>query len=323
MPENSEPGTRNPEPNQPPTPAPPLLYSSSMQDASPHPALFGKVGVLLEMIKFQHTVFALPFALMGMLVASHGYPGWSTLGWILVAMVGARSSAMTFNRIVDRSIDSRNPRTSSRALPASLVSVAQAWVFLAVTTGLLIVAAWRLNTLALSLSPAALVVLWGYSLTKRFTKWSHAVLGLALGIAPVGAWIAVRGRIDLAPVCLCLCVLFWVAGFDVIYSLQDIEHDKREGLHSIPSRWGPARGLAASRVMHLFSAILLAGFGVLSGLGTIYYVGCVLSAGLLAYEHSLVSARDYSRVNAAFFTVNGSLSIGMLAFTALSVYLRI
>jgi 4-hydroxybenzoate polyprenyltransferase len=280
------------------------------------------VGILLEMIKFQHTVFALPFALMSLIVASHGYPGWRTLGWVLVAMVGARSSAMTFNRIVDRAIDSRNPRTSSRALPAGLVTVVQAWIFLSVATALFVLAAWQLNPLALGLSPLALVVLWGYSLTKRFTKWSHAVLGLALGIAPVGAWIAVRGRIQLPPLCLCACVLFWVAGFDVIYSLQDIEHDRREGLHSIPSRWGPARGLAAARLMHLVSAVLLAGFGVLAGLGLVYFVGCAISAWLLAYEHSLVTARDFSRVNAAFFTVNGALSIGMLVFTALAVYSR-
>lgn len=292
-----------------------------MQAASPQNPPLGKLGVLLEMIKFQHTVFAMPFALMSMLVASHGRPGWGTLGWILLAMVGARSSAMTFNRIVDRAIDARNPRTSARALPAGTVSVAEAWIFLFVMTALFIFAAWRLNALALYLSPVALGVIWGYSLTKRFTKWSHAVLGLALGIAPVGAWVAVRGAIGIPSLILSASVIFWVAGFDVIYSLQDIEHDKSEGLHSIPSRWGPARALLVSRLMHALSAVLLFAFGAAAGLGSIFTVGAALSAILLAYEHSLVSARDLSRVNAAFFTVNGVLSVGMLAFTAAAVYL--
>ena len=292
-----------------------------MQAASPqHPPL-GKVGVLLEMIKFQHTVFAMPFALMSMLVASHGRPGWGTLGWILLAMVGARSSAMTFNRIVDHSIDARNPRTSARALPAGLVSVAEAWLFLLGMTAIFVFAAWRLNPLALELSPLALAVIWGYSLTKRFTKWSHAVLGLALGIAPVGAWVAVTGAIGVLPILLSASVVFWVAGFDIIYSLQDVEHDQSEGLHSIPSRWGPARALAVARLMHGLSAALLFAFGAAAGLGLIFAVGAALSAILLAYEHSLVSARDISKINAAFFTVNGILSIGMLAFTAAAVYL--
>jgi 4-hydroxybenzoate polyprenyltransferase len=292
-----------------------------MQAASPqHPPL-GKVGVLLEMIKFQHTVFAMPFALMSMLVASHGRPGWGTLGWIVLAMIGARSSAMTFNRIVDRAIDARNPRTSARALPAGTVSVVEAWVFLLVMTALFVVAAWRLNSLALELSPLALAVIWGYSLSKRFTKWSHALLGLALGVAPVGAWVAVTSAIGFPSVVLSASVVLWVAGFDVIYSLQDIEHDKSEGLHSIPSRWGPAKALMASRVMHLLSAGLLFAFGIVAGLGPIYAVGAALSTILLAYEHSLVSARDFTNVNAAFFTVNGILSIGMLAFTAAAVNL--
>lgn len=281
---------------------------------------WGKVGVLLEMIMFQHTIFALPFALMSALVAANGRISWPTLFWILVAMVGARSSAMTLNRIADRGADARNPRTARRALPAGLVSVAEAWLFLAVTTALFVLAAAMLNRLALMLSPVALAVIWGYSLTKRFTRWSHVVLGLSLAIAPVGAWIAVTGRIGLPSLLLGGAVICWVAGFDIIYALQDIDFDRAEGLHSLPSRWGPAKALLFSRLLHIFSAFLLLAFGVASHMGLFYYVGCIAAVLLLEYEHSLVSPDDFSRVDAAFFTVNGFISIGLLVFTALAVY---
>lgn len=292
-----------------------------MQAARLRPTPWGKIGILLEMIKFQHTVFALPFALMAALAAADGRIPLRALLWILVAMVGARSSAMTFNRIVDRHIDAKNPRTATRAIPAGLVSTAEAWGFLLVTTALFIVAAWQLNRLAFMLSPVALAVVWGYSLTKRFTKWAHAFLGLALAIAPVGAWVAVTGRIEAPALWLAGAVLCWVAGFDIIYALQDIAFDRAEGLHSLPSRWGPARALLFSRFLHVVSLACLVMFGVAAGLGVAYYIGCVVAAGLLAYEHSIVSPTDFSRVDAAFFTANGLMSIGLFVFTAAAVYL--
>jgi 4-hydroxybenzoate polyprenyltransferase len=274
----------------------------------------GKIGILLEMIKFQHTVFALPFALMSALVASDGRIGWRTLLWILVAMVGARSSAMTFNRIADRHIDAKNPRTAARAIPAGHVSMVEAWVFLLATTALFFLAAAMLNRLALLLSPMALAVIWGYSLTKRFTPWAHTVLGLSLAIAPVAAWVAVTGQIGFPSLWLAGAVICWVAGFDIIYALQDIEFDRAEGLYSLPSRWGPARALAFSSFLHVVSAACLVGFGIAAHLGAVYYAGCAASAALLAYEHALVHPDDFSRVNAAFFTINGVRCTMLICF---------
>lgn len=291
-----------------------------MQAERTRPRPWGKIGILLEMIKFQHTIFALPFALMSALAAGNGYIPLRSLLWLLVAMVGARSSAMTFNRIVDRRIDALNPRTSSRAIPAGLVSSAEAWGFLLTTTALFILAAWELNPLAFLLSPVAVAVVWGYSVTKRFTKWAHAFLGLAMAIAPVGAWVAVSGRIEAPALWLGGAVLSWGAGFDIIYALQDIAFDRAEGLHSLPSRWGPARALAASSVLHVVSLACLVLFGVTAGLGALYYIGCLGAAALLAYEHAIVSPTDFSRVNAAFFTANGLMSIGLFLFTAAAVY---
>jgi 4-hydroxybenzoate polyprenyltransferase len=282
-----------------------------------------KVGALLEMIKFQHTIFALPFALMAALVASNGRLPWDILLWILVAMVGARSSAMTFNRIVDRHIDARNPRTANRELPRGVISVAEAWIFFAITTGLFIFAAANLNRLALLLTPVALLIIWGYSLTKRFTKYAHVFLGLALAIAPVGAWVAVTGAIHPAVLWLAGAVLCWVAGFDIIYALHDIEFDKKEHLHSIPSKWGPARALVFSSFLHIFSVLCLVIFGFLMNLGLIYFIGCIVALMLLEYEHSLVNPEDFSKVDAAFFTMNGFVSVGLLIFTALSIYFPI
>lgn len=293
-----------------------------METTSARSGPLARVGVLLEMIKFQHTVFALPFALMAALAASGGRLEGRALLWILVAMVGARTSAMTFNRIVDRRIDALNPRTAGRALPAGAVSVAEAWTMLAVATALFVVAAWQLNRLALALSPVALAVIWGYSYTKRFTKWSHAALGLALAIAPVGAWIAVTGGIAPAPLWLAAGVLAWVAGFDIIYSLSDIEFDRRQGLHSMPSRWGPERALMVSGAMHAFCALAFAMFGWAAGLGAAYFVGVGLALVGLGYEHSIVSPKDFSRVDAAFFNVNGYISIGLLIATVISVYIE-
>ncbi len=277
--------------------------------------------LLLDMIKFEHTVFALPFALMGALLAAGGWPEWATLGWILLAMVGARSSAMAFNRLVDRRYDAENPRTASRAIPAGLLTTGQVWLFTLVTTALFFVAAWALNPLALLLSPVALVVIWGYSYTKRFTRWSHLALGLGIGIAPTGAWIAVRGEFAVAPLLLSAAVMLWVAGFDVIYATQDVEYDRQAGLHSLPSRLGVGPALLLSRAMHAASVVLLAAAGHFAAAGPVYYAGVLFAALLLAYEQSLVRPTDLSRVNAAFFTVNGFVSIGLLLFTAADLFL--
>lgn len=269
---------------------------------------------------FQHTVFAMPFALMSLLVASGGRPGWRILGWVIVAMVGARSSAMTFNRIVDRRIDATNPRTQRRAIPSGLVSVVEAWIFLLVATALFLLAAWQLNRLTLLLSPVALAIVWGYSLSKRVTKWAHLILGMSLAIAPVGAWIAVTGSIGKPSLWLAASVFCWVAGFDIIYSLQDIEHDKAEGLHSMPAKWGPARALVMSSFLHVLSVLFLVLFGWTAHLGLVFYLACAGALMMLEYEHSLVNPEDFSRVNAAFFTVNGLISIGLLALTAVAIY---
>jgi 4-hydroxybenzoate polyprenyltransferase len=268
--------------------------------------------IILDMIKFEHTLFALPFALVAALVAAKGVPGWKQLCWLLAAMVGARSSAMTFNRIVDIEYDRRNPRTSGRALPAGLVTTAQAWLFTLITAGLLVLAAWQLNPLALWLSPVALAIVWGYSFTKRFTRLSHLVLGLALGIAPSAVWIALKGTLELPPVVLTLAVICWTAGFDIIYACQDIEFDRQVGLYSVPSKLGIGPALVISSLLHLLAFGLLAAFGVLAGLKYGYFAALLPVAVLLVYQHLIVRPNDLSRVNAAFFTANGAISLLLL-----------
>jgi 4-hydroxybenzoate polyprenyltransferase len=280
-----------------------------------------RLRVILEMIKFEHTVFALPFAMMSAVLAAHGFPSGRVTLWILLAMVGARSSAMAFNRLVDQEFDRRNPRTATRALPAGLLTPAQVWAFVISTTALFVFAAWQLNPLALALSPVALTVIWGYSYTKRFTSFCHVVLGLAIGIAPPGAWIAVRGSLDWAPVLLTAAVMLWVGGFDVIYACQDAEFDRSLGLQSLPARLGVGGALNVSRMMHAITVALLALLPQLVPLGAIYYTGVVAVAALLVYEQSLVKPHDLSRVNAAFFTVNGFVSIGLFLFTLADVLL--
>jgi 4-hydroxybenzoate polyprenyltransferase len=282
---------------------------------------FSRLRVMLEMIKFEHTVFAMPFALSSALVAARGIPKLATLGWILLAMVGARSAAMAFNRIVDAGIDAANPRTRSRALPAGLVSIGAAWAFTIIAAGCLVFAARMLNPLAFALSPVALIVVLGYSYSKRFTSLSHLWLGLALGIAPVGAWIAITGRIGFASMVLSAAVILWTAGFDIIYSLQDLDFDRKTGLFSLPARIGPDRALLISRVFHAGMVALLVWFGLMTGRGPIYYAGSAAVAIFLIYEQSIVSPRDISRVNAAFFTLNGCVSMAMLGFVAADVLL--
>ncbi|MCX8052742.1 MAG: putative 4-hydroxybenzoate polyprenyltransferase [Armatimonadetes bacterium] len=275
--------------------------------------------IVLEMIKFEHTVFALPFALSSALVAAAGLPDWRTLGWILVAMVGARSAAMAFNRIADSQLDALNPRTADRAIPRGLVSHATAWVIVLAGSAILILSAYMLNPLAFALSPVALLAVVGYSYSKRFTSLSHVWLGLCLGIAPIGAWIAVRGEIDLPPIVLSAAVALWTAGFDIIYSLQDIDFDRKIGLFSLPARIGAGWSLVVSRLFHVAAVTLLVWFGIMCAMGTLYYVGVALAALCLFYEQSIVSADDISRVNSAFFTANGLVSMAMLVFVATDV----
>lgn len=281
-----------------------------------------KLKTILEMIKFEHTVFALPFALISMVLAADGLPEGRVIFWILVAMVGARSSAMAFNRIADITYDRLNPRTADRALPRGVLSLSEVWLFTLFSAAAFVFAAYMLNPLAFALSPVALIVILGYSYTKRFTSLTHLVLGLALGIAPVGAWIAVRGQFNLAPIVLSVAVMFWTAGFDIIYALQDIEFDRAQGLFSIPRFLGIRQSLMVSRLFHFAAIILLVVFGAVMSLGGAYYIGTAAAAALLIYEQSLVKPHDISKVNVAFFNTNGLVSIGLLIFTVLDFLIR-
>ena len=286
---------------------------------------FQRLRLTLDMIKFEHSIFALPFALTGAMLAwrNAGFPAegaaWK-LVWIVIAMVGARSAGMAFNRILDADIDGLNPRTKSRHLPAGLLSAGFAWGFLIFMAGVLVVAAGMLGPLCLQLSPLALAIVMGYSYTKRFTSWSHVVLGFALGIAPAAAWIAVEGSLDLRILWLTAAVTFWTAGFDMIYSCQDFEFDRGAGLHSVPKRLGIAGALALSRGLHLAMLVCLVMLLQSFSLGLLGAVGIGIVAILLVYEHSLVKADDLSRVNAAFFTVNGYVSVLFFVFWAADVW---
>jgi len=284
-------------------------------------SLVDRALVYGRMIKFSHSVFALPFALASAAVAANGRVPWPELPWIVLAMIGARSAAMGFNRLADQAIDARNPRTAGRELPRGLLSRREVWLFVGLSALALVGAAAMLNPLCLLLSPVALLVVLGYSYTKRFTSLSHLVLGLALSIAPVGAWLAVRGRFDLPPVVLALAVLCWVAGFDTIYSCQDVDFDRREGLRSLPALLGIRRALTVARLLHVAAVVLLAALYTLAPLHPVYLAGVAAVAALLVYEHSLVSADDLSRVDAAFFAVNGWIAVGYLAFTVLALRL--
>jgi len=278
-------------------------------------ALAQRVVLYGRMVKFSHSVFALPFALASAALAADDGTRWRHVLWIVVAMVGARSAAMGFNRLADHQIDARNPRTASRELPRGVLRRAEVWAFVLLSAAALVLAAARLNPLCLALSPVALLLVFGYSYTKRFTSFSHLFLGLALAIAPVGAWLAIRGEFAPAPVVLGLGVLCWVAGFDTIYACQDVAFDREAGLHSLPARLGVARALLVARVLHAAAVVLLGAVYALSPLHLVYLAGVAGVAALLLYEHSLVHADDLSRVDAAFFAVNGWISLGYLAFT--------
>jgi 4-hydroxybenzoate polyprenyltransferase len=278
----------------------------------------------LDMIKFEHSVFALPFALTGAALAFResrpdlAQGGWM-IAWIIVAMVSARSAAMAFNRLIDADIDARNPRTRSRHLPAGLLSAKFAWVFVAVSVVVFFTAAGALNALCLKLAPVALAIIFFYSYTKRFTSLSHLVLGLSLGIAPAAAWIAVRGSLDWRILLLTAAVMFWTAGFDVIYSCQDYEFDQSAGLFSLPARVGLGPALTIARLLHLMMIVCLTALAAMFHLGLLSLVGIVAVALLLIYEHSLVRPTDFSRVNAAFFTMNGWVSVLFFVFWAADI----
>lgn len=281
----------------------------------------GRIRTVLEMIKFEHSVFALPFALTGALLAAratHQPPkGWPTLRqflWIVVAMVAARSAAMTMNRIADLRYDKENPRTQQRALATGALSLQFAWLFTFAAIVLFFLAAWQLNPLALKLAPLAIAILFFYSFTKRFTNWSHIFLGFALGISPAAAWIAVTGGLDPRMLILCGAVTLWVGGFDVLYACQDIDYDRRAGLYSVPKRFGIAGALLIARVMHIGVIVLLSWLALTFALPWPAWAGVVVVAALLAYEHSLVKPGDLSKLDAAFFAVNGYISLLFLLF---------
>lgn len=275
------------------------------------------------MIKIEHTLFALPFAFLGAVLAAKGLPSARQILWIVVAMVGARSAAMAFNRIADRNFDAKNPRTASRALPAGLLSVGFVWAFTILAAALFLLAAAMLNRLTLILAPVALACVLLYSFTKRWTQFSHLVLGACLSIAPTGAWIAVRGEIGSpVPLLLSLVVLLWTAGFDVLYACQDFDFDRREGLRSIPARLGIGRALWIARVLHTAAFLALVWLFVITGLGPVAFVGVIATGTLLVYQHRLVHAEDLSRLNAAFFTTNAFVSVILLATFGSAVFLN-
>jgi 4-hydroxybenzoate polyprenyltransferase len=278
--------------------------------------------VTLEMIKWEHSIFALPFALCGAMLAAAGLPSAHQLLWIVIAMIEARSAAMAFNRLADASIDAANPRTRTRALPAGQLSPTFVATFVVVSCAIFILAASQLNRLTLWLSPVALAVLLLYSYTKRFTRWSHLVLGFALGIAPAAAWIAVRGSLDLRVLLLTAAVTFWVGGFDILYACQDFEFDRRAGLYSIPCHFGIGAALWVARAFHAIMLLLLIALVAMFGLGILALAGIFVVALLLLYEHSLVKADDLSRLNAAFFTMNGVISVVFLLFVWGDLLLR-
>jgi 4-hydroxybenzoate polyprenyltransferase len=275
---------------------------------------------VLDAIKFEHTVFALPFAYIAMVLAAGGWPGWRTVAWVTAAMVGARTCAMAANRVIDRAIDAANPRTAGRHLPTGVLRVADLRLLAAAGAVLMFVAAWMLNPLCLALAPLALVFLVGYAYTKRFTWTSHWILGFTDGIAAAGGWIAVRGGFDLPPLVLWFALTVWIAGFDLIYACQDVAFDRAHGLRSVPARFGIPAALALARLNHLLTVAALATLGVMAGLGAPYWIGWLAVVALFVYEHSLVSPRDLSRLDVAFFNVNGYIAVLVLVSVVVGLW---
>jgi 4-hydroxybenzoate polyprenyltransferase len=283
---------------------------------------FRSIGVTLEMIKWEHSIFALPFALTGAMLAAHGLPHLAQIVWIIVCMVTARSAAMAFNRWADASLDAANPRTRMRAIPAGLLTRSFVGGFTLVMAALFVLAASQLNRLTLLLSPLALAIIFAYSYTKRFTRWSHLALGLSLGIAPAAAWIAVRGSLDPRILVLTGAVIFWVAGFDLLYACQDAAHDSTAGLFSVPSTFGITAAFWIARTMHVLMLLLLIWLVRVFALGPAAFIGVAVVAALLLYEHMIVSPRDLRRLNAAFFTMNGVISAVFFLFVAVDLLLH-
>lgn len=281
-----------------------------------------KLKIFLNMIKFEHTIFALPFAYLGAFLAAEGLPEWVQLFWITLAMIGARTAAMSLNRLIDRHIDALNPRTADRALPRGLVSIYEVWIYTALSFGLLFYAAFQLNLLCVKLLPVAVFILLIYSYTKRWTWACHFFLGLADAMAPVGAWVAIKASIDMPAVILGLGMGSWVAGFDIVYACQDYDFDRSHGIKSIPARFGKGNALVIARVVHMFSVAMLILLGLFLNLGFIYLAGVTISAIILLYEHRIVSPYDLSRVNIAFLNSNAYLSVLMFVFTILSLSIK-
>lgn len=284
--------------------------------------IVSKIGIFLEMIKFSHTIFALPFALTGALLAAGGLPTVRQTAWIILAMVGARTAAMAMNRLIDAEIDARNPRTAVRAIPAGLIGKGLTFIFIVASIALMLFSAYMLNPLCLMLSPVALFFLLLYSYCKRFTALAHVVLGICLAAAPIGAWVAIRGTIDPPALVLGGVVLFWVAGFDILYALQDLEFDRSAGLHSIPVLLGVSGSLRAARIFHLIMIALLFTLHNLMHLGTFFLVGILVSVAMLLYEHWLLRDGDLEKLDAAFFNMNGYISVAIVLFTAADVLAR-
>lgn len=276
--------------------------------------IFGRIKNYLELIKVEHTVFALPFALTAALIAANGIPSLYQLFWISVALFGARTAAMSLNRAIDAEIDAKNPRTANRHIPRGTVRRTEAYALAVLGFAVMVYSAYKLNKLAFQLSPLAIFVLTLYSFTKRFTALCHIVLGIAVALAPLGAWIAIRGTFDLPGILLFISVAFWIAGFDIIYALQDVEFDRREGIYSIPSKLGEDRALLLSKLFHLITLIGLIFTGLLEKMGALYYLGILISAVFMVKEHLIVS-RDRSKVGYAFFNLNGYISLTVFFFT--------
>jgi len=282
-----------------------------------------KLKIILEMIKFEHSIFALPFAFMGAvlgnIVVEGAWPTWREIFWVTVAMVGARSAAMSLNRLIDRYIDAKNPRTANRAIPAGLISVSEVVLFIVVSFLVLFVAAFQLNHLAVKLLPLAVFVLVFYSYTKRFTWLCHFILGVAIGFGPLGGWVATTAQVDAIGLLLFVTVVFWTAGFDIIYACQDADFDRKEGLYSLPSRFGIANALAVARLCHVVTFIGLVSLYVATDLSIWFLIGVLISGCILLYEHRLVKPTDLSKLDVAFFNMNGILSVVMFVFTMIDL----
>ena len=291
-----------------------------LEQRSPGARYLGKLGTMLEAIKFEHTIFTLPFAYLGMVLAARGLPTLQQVVWITVALAAARTWAMGTNRLIDREMDALNPRTARRALPIGLLTPRDMWLLSGASVVILLVAAWQLNDLCLKLAPLAIVFLFAYSYVKRYSWATHIALGISDGLAPLGAWIGVTGSVSLEAILLFLAVGIWIGGFDLIYACQDVEFDRTHTVESIAKSYGVAAALNLSSLAHALTALILLALGLLMGLGPLYYVGWLLAVGLLIYEHRLVSPTDLSRLNVAFFNVNGYIAVIVFAFTFASIF---